>query len=65
MKEKDFYEVVSAIAQFIERADNDGEVNQVGARYASPLDHEYKTLGRANPAPTENDSVNEYYNQRG
>ena len=33
MKEKNFYEVVSAIAQFIEKADSDDAVRNVGGCY--------------------------------
>ena len=51
MKEKDFYGVVSAIAQFIETADSSGE-DYVGAWLASTADHESNTRGRASPALT-------------
>ena len=52
MKEQSFYEVVSAIAQFIEKADRGGEDYHEGLRLTSPVGHDPKSTDRANPAIT-------------
>ena len=65
MKEKDFYGVVSAIAQFIEKADGRGDGHHVSARLASPAKHESNNTDRASPATMSNLSVNEHNNQKG
>ena len=57
MREKDFFGVVSAIAQFIEKADSSGEGCHAGAGLATPVEHKLSTACPASPALTENHIV--------